>query len=223
MTDDIRGRLSTIESYPVDSYDGIDLNRLALFAIGWLRDERIPPTFENLVVVVFRMFPAKFALHGFDFPDANRVNRTLLQLGPKYRNWARGSYRTGYALTPLGEVTLKEARRLIESPGEMQPLRRRVRPGGYTWDPTADVVELRDTDAFRRFAAAGPQALNNEDVWNALHAFSYTPVDAVRNRLITLRDFASQASDPEAVAFVDALRERFETMSGHSRRGGSRA
>ena len=194
-----------------------------MFAIGWLRDERIPPTFENLVVVVYRMFPAKFALRGFDFPDANRVNRTLLQLGPKYRNWARGSSRTGYALTPLGEITLKEAATLIASPDAQHAGRPRARSSGYTWDPATDVAELRDTEAFRRFSSAGAKALNNEDVWTSLNAFSYTPVDAVRSRLITLRDYASQIEDADAVAFVDALRERFEAMSGHSRRGGSRA
>jgi hypothetical protein len=223
MTNDVRDRLSGLEAHRVESYDAIDLNRLALFALGWLRDERIPPTFENLVVVVFRMFPGKFALRGFDFPDANRVNRTLLQLGPKYRNWARGSYRTGYALTPSGEVVLKEARQRLDSPGELSSARSRVRAGGYTWDPTTDVVELRDTDAIRRFTSAGSQALDNEDVWNALNAFSYTPVDAVRSRLITLRDYASQVEDAEAVAFIDALRERFEAISGPSKRGGSRA
>ncbi len=221
MSEGIGSRLQGLPAIAPESYGAIDLNRLAVYAIGLLREERIPVSFENVVVTLFRLFPERFSLRGYEYPDANRVNRALLQLGPRYRNWARGSTSTGFALTPLGETTLEETRERLRSPGA--PSGRRLRSSvGYTWDATADLVELKATEAYRRFGEGGPQTLVNDDVWNALNAFSYTPEEAVRSRLITLREYASRAGDAEAGAFVDALRDRFEAMVLPKRGGGVR-
>jgi hypothetical protein len=220
MTDNSDTRLEALAAIAPESYGGLDLNRLAVYAIGTLRERRAPVSFENLVVSLFRLFPERFSLRGFEYPDANRVNRTLLQLGPGYRNWARGSVATGFALTPLGEKILEETRQRLRSPSPRTGRVARA-AGGYTWDSAADLDELKATAAYRRFSEGGPQALVNDDIWNALNAFSFTPEEAVRSRLITLREYASRASDAAAGAFIDALRARFEAMPS-TRRGGAR-
>lgn len=220
MNENAEARLEVLPAIAVESYGAIDLNRLAVYAIGLLRDERIPVSFENLAVTLFRLFPERFSLRGYEYPDANRVNRALLQLGPRYRNWARGSTSTGFALTPLGEQALQEARERLRSPGASSSRSSRSALG-YTWDASADLEELKATESYRRFHDSGAQALVNDDVWNALNAFSYTPEGAVRSRLITLTDYASRAGDAEAGTFLDALRDRFEAMV-LPRRGGVR-
>jgi hypothetical protein len=220
MSDQAGPPLEGLPAIAAESYRDLDLNRLAVYAIGVLREERIAVSFENLVVTLFRLFPEKFALRGYEYPDANRVNRALLQLGPRYRNWARGSTGTGFALTPLGEQALQEARERLRSP-ESASGRRLRSTAGYTWDATADLEELKATESYRRFHDGGTQALVNDDVWNALNAFSYTPEAAVRSRIITLRDYASRAGDAEVGTFLDALRDRFEAMV-LPRRGGVR-
>lgn len=98
-----RRQVEKFAPFPEDAYQGMDLTGLATFAINRLQELQIPITFENLVVALFKLFPEKFSLEGFEqYPDAARVGRTLLQLGPKYRNWARGSVQKGFVLTESG-------------------------------------------------------------------------------------------------------------------------
>src|SRR5437870_2173982 len=96
-------QLDDISPFAGSNYEAIDLTGLAAFTLHWLQDRHLPTTFENIVVAAFKMFPAKFSLEGFpNYPDAARVGRTLLQLAPKYRNWARGSVQKGFILTESG-------------------------------------------------------------------------------------------------------------------------
>jgi len=189
-------------------YEGLDLNRLVVFTLGWLRNQGLPPTFENVSVAAFRLFPLKFALRGYDHPDSNRVNRALLQLGPKYRNWAVGSTGTGFSLTPLGEAILREAGQRVAG-GAREPLAK-PESAGYTWDPAGEISDLKKTEAYERFRDAGTARLSIDDVWHALGAFRYTPKEAIRERFVSLKSIAAAAGDTDALAFLDALRKQFE-------------
>jgi hypothetical protein len=217
MSERVHATPDRIPSYPEATYDRMDLNRLAVFTIGRLRDEAIPPSFENVTVAAFRMFPVKFALRGYDHPDSNRVNRTLLQLGPKYRNWAVGSPSTGFSLTALGETILVETRRVLA--GDRPLGRGRGRTTGYTWDPTTEIEELKRKDAFRSFHESGPKSLDIDDVWEALGAFRYTPREAIQERLVALLAIAAQVDDREAISFLEALRKRFEKATAGGKKG----
>src|SRR3989454_11226835 len=105
-----------LKPYPLDQYGNIDLNRLTVFTIYLLNKRDIPTTLENIGVANFRMFPRRFAMVGFpDYPDVTRVNRALLQLRPKYRNWAMGNAKLGWHLTVAGE---EEAKALLRKLGD---------------------------------------------------------------------------------------------------------
>ncbi len=192
---------------PLDpsAYDSLDLNRLVVFTLGWLRDHELPPTFENVVVTAFRLFPAKFSLRGFEYPDANRTNRALLQLGPNGRNWALGSPKTGFVLTHNGEDRLAETRDLLAT---SEPTARRPRPSrnGYTWDVARDLEELRSSAAYTQYQIDGGQSMTIDEVWQALGAYPYTPRTAVKQRLTTLGQIAKAAGDQEMERFIDRLR-----------------
>lgn len=219
--------LEALQPYPSGAYVDIDLNRLLVYVLGWLRDTGLPPTFENIVVSAFRLFPDKFSLRGFEYPDANRVNRGLLQLKPKYRNWARGSTARGFALTPGGEVALSQVRDLLsrDSRGKQraQEPPELTSTKGYTWDPREELSELRLTEAYRRFAGEGASAVSADDVWNVLNAFSHTPPDAIRGRLRTLARIASDLQDSVLEQFIKVLGERFGGWSQGQSRGRRRA
>lgn len=211
--------IDDLAAFDEERYAAVDLNRLSVYAIGWLRDASLPASYENIVVVLFRYFPSKFSLRGYPLPDSNRVNRALLQLGPKWRNWARGSLKTGYALTPLGEATLLEVRDRLHGDQPRAPRRTSVRPPA-TWDPGSDLDELRATGAFERFRRDGPSSLTTDDVWDALSAYPYTPERAVRSRLITLARAAKDSGDVTVVEFVNALRGLFEAAVRSSKSPG---
>lgn len=203
------GSADRAKAFQTSRYEGLDLNRLVVFTLGWLRDASLPPTFENVSVAAFRLFPSKFSLRGYDHPDSNRVNRALLQLGPKYRNWAVGSTQTGYNLTPLGEKELAEARRRLAT-GSGAPASKQRRSQRYTWDPASEIGDLKDTEAYGRFREGGLSALGLDDVWHALGAFRYTPKKAIQERIVALKSIATEAGDPDAHEFLEALRKRFD-------------
>jgi len=215
-TSDARRRrtseLDQLHAFPLGSYADIDLNRLLVFSFGWLRDRNLPLIFENITVASFRMFPAKFGLRGFDYPDSNRVNRGLLQLGPKYRNWGRGSTRKGYALTDLGEGVLTEIRARLSGPGVAGKGKiDQEEPGqvsGYTLDPATEIAELKATEQFVRFSTKGSESLQLEDVWTVVGAFVHTPREAIVKRLLVLREMARDLGDESAGSFLKALQEK---------------
>ena len=108
--DDIKN-VRDLKPFDERTYEGISLNQLATYTIDLLTKKGFPITFETLTVALFKMFPKKFCLYGFEeYPDAARVNRSLLQLRPKYRNWALGDTKKGYVLTSQGreiaEITM---------------------------------------------------------------------------------------------------------------------
>jgi len=209
----VREQLAVIEPLPPRLYTDIDLNRLLVFAIGWLRERNLPLIFEYITVVSFRLFPLKFELRGFSYPDSNRVNRGLLQLGPKYRNWARGKPSTGYALTNGGEKVLAQISSLIEERKAGGSEREQVvepetqEEPGYTLSPEMELRELRDSSAFAAFLREGGEALRIDDVWAVVGGFSYTPFDPMKRRLRVLRGIARDAGDDEAETFLRALQK----------------
>ena len=82
---------------------GFSLAHLTAYSISWLTTWEIPTTYENIIVVNGRLFPAQFALVGFpEFPNALRTNNSLLQMRPKYRGFATSDPRKGVFLTEKG-------------------------------------------------------------------------------------------------------------------------
>src|SRR5437879_5397048 len=69
---------SSMRNYPFETYRGIPLGELAAYAIGILSENRVDCSYENLTVVLFKLFPEKFSLVGFrEFPDGDRVSNTI--------------------------------------------------------------------------------------------------------------------------------------------------
>lgn len=213
-----REKIMRLEPFPVSSYDNIDLNRLTVLTIHLLLEEDIPPVFENIVACNYRLFPERFAMVGFpEYPDATRVNRALLQLRPKYRNWASGKTRTGWALTPAG---LAEAKALLQRTrsGKGNSHRgsqgRRVAPAATpsrTIDPADVTARIRRLPLYAKRAASWAEATALE-VFDLLEAYPHTPKAALRRRLNQMQTMAASAGDDEVVAFLKALRERFAVL-----------
>ncbi len=216
------GKTSTeilsFHAYTDEDYLSIDLNRLTVFSISELAHRDLPTSIENITVTNFRLFPARFAMHGFPaYPDTARVNRALLQLGPKYRNWAVGRARSGWTLTPAGEAEASAVRSLLKSESKSANI---GRPGTVREDATqrtidtgAEIRRLRATQLFAR-ARAGWSGVDNLEVLDALGAYSHTPRKVLQRRLRELRQLAIDAQDRELVDFLDDIRHRFPALLG---------
>src|SRR3989442_952144 len=132
-----------LEPHAEELYADVALAALAAFTILRLGDLHIPNTFENLVVALFKLFPAKFSLVGFkQYPDAACVGRTLLQLGPKYRNWARGSVQKGFVLTDSGNAKALDVAKILSGTISAEPHRAKQRPLPRTMDLSKDMTTI---------------------------------------------------------------------------------
>ena len=204
--------IDRLKAYPEEVHVGIDLNRLIAYALKVLQDRQIPTTFENAVVVSFLMFPERFSLVGYpEYPDAARVNRALLQLGPKYRGWARGSVQKGFVLTESGTQQANQVEELLAGSKEQDkasasPERK---ASSRTRDLAKEVAQLEASSLFKKWKAGELSSAEELEFINMLGVFAYTPGHVIAKRLRSLRNTAMQLNRIDITGFLDDLRVRF--------------
>lgn len=221
-----RDLFKKITAYPEARYSSIDLTGLACVAIQWLQEHQVPASFENIVVSLFRMFPGKFSLEGFpEYPDATRVNRSLLQLRPKYRNWARGNVQKGFILSDKGLKKVKEVLGTITGEPSVQAKGRHPAHQKLprTIDFSKEILSIEQSSAFQKWKQGKLAENSNIELLNVFGAFAYTPFRAVKERAAQLIKIAAQLERDDMVAFLKAvqklLRERTFKISdggGHA-------
>lgn len=200
------------EPFSADSYEGLDLTGLAAYAIKRLQDLMIPTTFENLVVTLFRLFPAKFSLHGYEhYPDAARVGRTLLQLAPKYRNWARGSVQKGFGLTQSGVAKADAIAAALATGGSPSPSERRAsRP--RTMDLSKDLKVIENSRLFQEWSTGILDPAASAEVIDMLGAYAYSPAKALRGRVLSLENAAKQVGRDDLLSFLQAIKREYSAL-----------
>jgi hypothetical protein len=204
--------LSQITPFGSLAYQSFDLNRLVSFTIHWLQEQRIVTTFENIVVAAYRMFPEKFALEGYpEYPDAARANRALLQLGPKYRNWARGSVRKGFVLTASGliEVDRVKGALLSAKPPEQLKLKQRTAP--RTLNLSEELLSIERSALYAKWSKGALSEGTTLDLLEMLSAYAYTPSRALRDRLAVLENTAKQLGRKDLLEFLESVYKKFSS------------
>jgi hypothetical protein len=196
--------------FPEASYQSIDLAGLAAFTIKRLQELQVPITFENLVVAMFKMFSTKYSLEGFpEYPDAARVGRTLLQLGPKYRNWARGSVQTGFVLTEAGLAKAAKVGSLLVAgvPATApSPTKRQV---PRTMDLGKEMRGLEESALFRKWKAGKLMEGEPLELFDLLGGYAYMPTRALRERAQYLENAAAQTGREDLLEFLQSVRRVF--------------
>jgi hypothetical protein len=201
--------LGSIDTYPATAYEALDLNRLASFTICWMQERRIPTTFENIVVAAFRMLPAKFALEGYpDFPDATRVNRALLQLRPKYRNWARGSVQKGFVLTESGLAEVAKVGEVL-SGARVSWQRRQKHHLPKTMDLSRELEPVQQSSLFEKWKGGHLTTATVIELLDMLSAYAYTPANALEGRIGQLEQVAIQQGRQDLFDFFQSVRKFF--------------
>ena len=104
---------NTITKYSAIQYSHIKLDSLATVGIYKLNQNNIETSFENIAVILQKLFPDKFSLTYFpEYPDSLRVDNTL-RLDCKHSGFVHGSRKEGrYVLTGKGnenaELTINQ-------------------------------------------------------------------------------------------------------------------
>ncbi len=207
--------LDTLEPVPEDVYQILDLNRLVAYVIGVLQRQAIPSTFENVTVCAFRLFPVRFALEGYpQYPDAARVNRALLQLRPKYRNWAVGSVQKGFTLNQTGLNQAAIVEEAIRRSGPPASPGAHPRPGARprTQDTMPELHHLLGSSLFRKWSEGSLGAATEIEFIDLLGAYSYTPPRALSNRVKYLREVALLHDRSDIARFLEDVSNRFRSL-----------
>lgn len=203
--------IGSFDAFPHTSYKDVDLTGLAAYSILRLHDLSVPITFENLVVALFKLFPDKFSLVGYSqYPDAARVGRTLLQLGPKYRNWARGSVQKGFVLTDAGVAKAKAVAKTLSGMGGSQQQRAQHKSAPRTMDLSKDIAAIEQSSLYRKWKTGSDIGqCGSIELFDLLGAYAYTPARVLRDRLKLLEATAIQVNRTDIVEFLDAVRKQF--------------
>jgi len=193
------------KSFPPEAYKSIDNNRLAVYAIKILQIERIPVTQEAVSVALFLFFPEKFSLVGFEqYPDSERVHRTLLQLGPKWRNWATGNTHMGFSLNENGELIFKQVDQALRNPSKFAKTSRLRIVKLRTRDPNQEIKEIEGTSLFKEYVQGKRENFSEFVLWELLKSYPYAPKEALRDRFEKLLECAKLADRKDIVANVFA-------------------
>jgi hypothetical protein len=195
------------------AYESIDNNRLALYAIKTLQVNRIPVTQETVAVALFLSFPQKFSLVGFEqFPDAERAHRTLLQLGPKWRNWATGDTHHGYSLNESGEAEFRRVEEALKNPSKSTIVPRQRAKKPRTRDPNQEIKEIEETSLFKEYVAGERHDFSEFAIWELLKSYPYAPRAALRGRIDAMLESARFAERKDMVKFLKWVRDSFSNV-----------
>lgn len=210
-------------TYDFNLYSEIGLNDLLAYAVWTLDKEKLRPTFENIVVCAHKMFPEKFSLVGYsEFPDAARVQRVILHLGPKYVGWLNGKNKTGYSLNQRGiEAADKTAIRLqrkydgsqlVDSANHKLQDNVAMRTAVET-----RLKRIRESNSYRLWAAGTTHEIKDELlIWDSLQLFitadDSTKAEVYRALVRTARDH----DDSEIQQFLAWIKKQRPYLTGET-------
>lgn len=201
---------SEIEPFNFGQYKNIDLDRLTVYAIKFLRDRKIEPTFENIVVALYKMFPESFSLVGFhEYPDSNRVNRQLLHCRPKYRGYLIGGMRRGWILTEKGLAAAEEAQEFLRNPsllGDRQ--RKQPRTTKERTKSVHFVNEILRSEAYEKYNKGMLDQIADIELCNVLHANLDTPKPILVKSLQKLETYAKTVGNRGVIRFLEYAKQR---------------
>lgn len=214
ITSQYAKQILSVSSYEEFSYHDIDLNRLALVGIDHLSQMNIPFTFERLAVLLLQLFPKKFSMTEFPIcPDLTRVNRALLQLRPKYRNWARGDIKNGFQFTEAGNSELLRTMELLRRNPDVisdSKQKRNALPADNKRDRNLIfMAEIERSQLFQSYKDKDYQNLSVWDFYDLLHASEETSKDTLNNNIRKLESYAEGLNRKDILQFIVWVKSKF--------------
>jgi len=215
---DYAGAVLGLTPYAQDGYADLDYDRLALFGLSLLQEMGLPTTLANLSVALYRLFPARFSLSSYDFPDSSKVQQAFLHLRPKYRNWVEGSPTRGLFITARGRSALDQTRRLLGQAvtSKDAPVERRSTPPPSDALVRRELAHIRTSELFRSHETGQPASLDSRLVYEMLGVLAYTPKPVVCRRMRTLQHMAELAQDEELKTFLGWVYRTYGRVFGRT-------
>lgn len=199
-------KLRQIKEIDYDRYVDISsLEKLAAYAIKYLEDNDISTTWTNLVIATYYLFPRKFAISEdfIDFPNAERLNRTLMHLvPPKGRNYAIGSTKIDYTLTPLGRSIAEEVESTINKEAVVKNRKQKVISAIKT-TPMTSYTDVKESDEYKKYIEN--KNFSDDMIWTLYKVIPFTQQEKILKKLVSGLRFAQEAGDTECAEFIEKM------------------
>ncbi len=212
----------------VSDYDGASLPALVAYSLYWLHQWDFRRSIEAITILSWKLFPSKFSMVGWpEYPDKERINRSLLQGGPKYRNWLTGAASKGFSLNDRGiqiAVELTQSLgppffaegRSITNAISSEFLGKKSQP--RTIEPEREVAKAKDSRLFEKWKEGIMSERDLIHVHTMLEIFEHTPQSMREKRMQDLERAANDSNDTEVEMFLSEVRSNFPSVFGRTKR-----
>lgn len=197
--------IKNIEPINYSKYSNVSSReKLVVYAIDYLNDNDIPPTFNNICIATFRLFPEKFYFsEDFkEYPHIEMLNRTILHLRPKERNYATGSVGQNYALTKVGEEISREVRAEIAS-GMKKTTAPKKLMDEHKKTNLNDLNKVKRSPIFETWLTEGK--IDDMEIWSFFDSTPFTRINEHKEFVKTTKSYAKDVKDLDVVRFLEEL------------------
>ena len=200
-----RNKVTSLQEYAPELYGNIDLDHLAVFAVGRLYELGVDLSFENAVVACFRLFPKKFALSGYPiYPDSDRIRNCLNRCTRPSKKWLGGKALHGFEFSEATPMIIKETESYLSGRSAKQN-----KATSQTRRKESLVAELKNSPVFKKYKEGRLDEISEADMCFALQGTLDTARDVLRNNLRTLQLYCDEIQEREAAEFLNWLEKRF--------------
>lgn len=213
---DTKKILTGLKQFPAANYDGFDLDRLVVYTLLILEENKIPLYFDFITVGLFRLFPRKFSMANFrQYPDTYRINNSIRRLTGSLRDsnkldWVTGSVEHGFYLTDLGREIAKQVSGSLKNPLPKKDRKLIIVSKSRGKSPSDDIEEIKVSEAFKKWFAS--EEVNNHEFFAFLKAAPYTPKRLLTEHLKRLKVSATTTKDKEVLGFLSWLEKKFSNL-----------
>jgi hypothetical protein len=188
------------------NYISLDKDRLVLFAVNYLESKKIEPTFDKIVVAVFRLFPKKFFLIGFpEYPDGRTIYYCTYNHCTLGKKWLFGNVQSGFKITERGKYFLDETRKMLEGKivssrtHQIIPRRKEI----------TFISILKKTKAYEKYIQNKNEIINKSEIFEALRV----PSDSnglVQAHLTKYMEYAQRVNESSVVKFLEFVKKKLK-------------
>lgn len=211
MTD--KEKIEKLKPFAAEKYENVDLDHLAVYAIGELKKVGADLSFENAVIATFKLFPKKFSLLGFtDYPDSLRVYTCLWRCSTdKKKLWLGGKIRQGFVITDRTRKIIRQAENLL---GGLSI--KKTKAPSQTRRKELLLAEVEHSPAYSKYLSGKEESISEADFCYLLQGTLDSPRDLLRENFDLLKKFAEELERKDVVTFLSWLEQRFKDFLNNS-------
>ncbi|AFS80043.1 hypothetical protein NKOR_00625 [Candidatus Nitrosopumilus koreensis AR1] len=209
-----------LKPYKPEQYSSnITLDKLVTVGLLKLDEAKIEKSFDNVVVILHKLFPEKFSLITYpQYPDSIRVDNTLRLDAKKHSKYLTGNRVQGYELTSLGKITAEDT--LVQLSSSNSRIVNKI-SGTQRNRATRAIGGVSNSDAFKKYSTKQFKEINRFDVCSFLHGTLETDNEKLLANLKVLKRFAKDIGtlkefediSKQTLEFFDYIEKNWEEYS----------